>query len=69
MYKNTLCKATCPGFFVHLIKDNALNDLYGKTLHTFGLKFATTKRWDLLREYFFRGILTAMIYGRRFLHL
>ena len=26
---------------MNLIKDNALNDLYGKTLDTFGLKFAT----------------------------
>ena len=33
-----------PGFFAHLIKDNALNDLFGKTLDTFGFKFATIKR-------------------------
>ena len=43
-----------PGFFVHLSKDYALNNLYGKTLDTFGFKFATMKRQDLLREYVFQ---------------
>ena len=43
-----------PGIFAHLIKGNALNDLYGKTLETFGFKFATMKRKDLLREYVFQ---------------
>ena len=33
-----------PGFSAHLFKDNALNDLYGKTLDTFGFKVATMKR-------------------------
>ena len=43
-----------PRFFAHLIKDSALNDLYGKMLDTFGFKFATMKRWDLLRKYVFQ---------------
>ena len=57
------------GFFAHLIEDNALNDLHGKMFDTFGVKFATMKRSDLLREYVFQRHLAAMIYGKRFLHL
>ena len=42
-----------PGFVAHLIKDNVLNDLFGKTLGILRLNSATKKVKYLMRKYVF----------------
>ena len=54
------------GFFAHLIKDNVLNDLYGRRLVHSASSSSQWKGGIYWGNIFFRGILTAMIYGRRF---
>ena len=57
------------GFDAYLRKDNALNDLCGKTLVILSFYFASKKMYYLWGNMFLRDILTATIKRLRFKHL